>query len=209
MTVQKGKVSASAWQDRKLVMVMATNCQPSDVGEVPRKLVDGSRMYVPCPQAIILYNLFMGGVDTGDQLRGYYECRKRSRKFYKYVYHFLFDVAVTNSILQKYFSRGEKLSLKEFRLKLASQLIGDYCSRSRLGRTPSLVRSLPLRHFPIKVNADNYAKRKRGRCVQCQKTRKARVDSSWYCRECGVWLCHTDDTPTDCFLLWHTHMNTQ
>ena len=68
MIVQKGKVSASAWQDRKLVMVMATNCQPSDVGEVPRKLVDGSRMYVPCPQAIILYNLFMGGVDTCDQL---------------------------------------------------------------------------------------------------------------------------------------------
>ena len=188
-------------------MVMATNCQPSDIGDVPRKLIDGSQIHIPCPQAIILYNCFMGGVDNGDQMRGYYECRKRSRKFYKYIYHFLFDVTVTNCfILHKHFGHGMKMSLKEFRLKLASQLIGDYCSRSRLGRRPSVVRPLPIRHFPVKVNADNAVKRRRGRCVRCQKNNK-RVDSSWYCRECDVWLCHTGDTTTDCFMSWHTHLN--
>lgn len=71
MTVQK-EVSASGWQDKKVVVVMSTKCQPSDGGSVP----------VPCPQSVILRNKYMGGVDGGDQLRGYYECRKMSRKFY-------------------------------------------------------------------------------------------------------------------------------
>ena len=142
----------------------------------------------------------MGGVDNGDQMRGYYECRKCSRKFYKYIYHILFDVTVTNCfILHKHFGHGVKMSLKEFHLKLASQLIGDYCSRSRLGRRRSVVRPLPIQHFPVKVNADNAVKR-RGCCVRCHKN-NTRVDSSWYCRECDVWLCHTGDTTTDCFIL--------
>ena len=155
-TVQKGNVSASAWQDRKVVMAMATNCQPSAVGEVQRRKLDGSRVTIPCPQLVILYNRFMAGVDNSDQLRGYYECRKRSRKFYKYIYNFLFDVTITNCfILLKHFCRSVKMSLKEFRLKLASQLIGDYCSRYRPCRRPTAIRPLPLLHYPIKVNADN------------------------------------------------------
>ena len=69
---QAGKVSASAWMDRKTVMVMSTNCQPSSTGTVSRKQRDGSTIEVPCPESIIHYNMFMGGVDRGDQLRGYY-----------------------------------------------------------------------------------------------------------------------------------------
>ena len=42
-------------------------------------------------------NTFVGGIDGGDQVRCYY-----SRKFYKYIFHFLLDVAITNAfILQK------------------------------------------------------------------------------------------------------------
>ena len=70
LTVQKGKVTASAWMNRKTVMVMSTNCQPNDTGSVLRTQLDGSRLPVPCPASIISYNKFMGGVDRGDQLRG-------------------------------------------------------------------------------------------------------------------------------------------
>ena len=94
LTVQVDKVSASAWK----VMVMSTNSQPSSRGTVTRKQKDGNSIKVPCPESIILYNRFMGGVDHGDQLRGYYTCRTKSRKFYKYIYiiFFLLDVAITN-----------------------------------------------------------------------------------------------------------------
>ena len=49
VTVQAGKVTASAWMDRKTVMVMSTNTQPSSRGTVTRKQRDGSSLEVPLP----------------------------------------------------------------------------------------------------------------------------------------------------------------
>ena len=152
------------------------------------------------------YNQSMGGVDRGDQLRGYYSCRTKSRKFYRYIFFFLFDVAVTNAyILQKNFCSGSThKNIKEFRLHLSRELIGEYCSRRRLGRTPSVVRPIPLRHFPVKVPSESeVVKHKRGRCAHCSTTLHCRSDSSWFCHECAVWLCHGGDPASDCFLLWH------
>ena len=103
---------------------------------VKRKQKDGSTLMVDCPSSIVAYNKYMGGVDRGDQLRSYYHVRLKLRK---YVFWFLFDVVVTNSyILSRYAITTNpapisKQSLKNFRLKLASQLIGSYCSRVRLG----------------------------------------------------------------------------
>ena len=53
-----------------------------------------------------------------------------------YIFCFLTDVAITNSfILYKKFSTSPKMkSVKEFRLKLAKQLIGNYSSRKLPGR---------------------------------------------------------------------------
>ena len=167
-------MSASVWLDRKMVTAMATNCQPADTGTVLRGTQDGSRISVPCPQSILLYNTYMGGVDRGDQLRGYYSCRTKSRKFYKYIFYFLLDVAITNAfiLMKNHTSKGSKMTIKDFRLELASQLIGDYCSRRRRGRNSSSIRPLPLRHFPVKVSDNSCpAKRKRGNCAQCRKTK--------------------------------------
>ena len=201
-------MSATAWLDRKVVNIMATNCQPGDSGSVLRGTQDGTRIAVACPQSVILYNTYMGGVDRGDQLRGYYRCRIKSRKFYKYIFYFLLDVAITNAfiLVKHHTSGGSKMSIKDFRLKLASELIDDYCSRRRRGRTSSsAIRPLPLRHFPVKIDLEsNPAKRKRGNCAHCRQTKHSRMNTSWFCRECSVWLCHSGDTD-DCFLQWHTH----
>ena len=115
LTLQKGEVTASAWKDRKVVTVLSTNTQPTDNGAVLRKQQDGTRISVPCPQAIINYNEFMGGVDRGDQLRGYYGCRMKSRKFYKYIFYFLLDVTITNAfILYNYTTRPKYKTIKDF-----------------------------------------------------------------------------------------------
>lgn len=183
---------------------MSTNTQPSATGSVLCRQKDGTRIAIPCPEAVIAYNANMGGVDRGDQLRGYYNCRTKSRKFYKYIYHFLFDVSITNAfILWKHFGSATGMTLKEFRLRLAEQLIGDYCSRRRAGRGGGAIRPLPLMHFPLKVPYDTTGANKRGRCARCLQVRHKRTDSSWFCRECNVWLCHSGVPETDCFLLWH------
>ena len=182
-----------------MLTVMSTCTQPSETGTVLRRQKDGTRLSVECPESVIAYNRFMGGVDRGDQLRGYYSCRMKSRKFYKYIFHFLFDTSITNAyILGKHFGSGMgDTTVKEFRMQLAQELIGDYCSRRRAGRGGGRIRPLPLQHFPLKQGPP--AKRRRGRCVHCSQHSSKRSDTSWYCSACEVWLCHGGNHNTDCY----------
>lgn len=138
--------------DTKSVMVMSTNSQPSGMGAVLRRQQDGSQIQVPCPDSIICYNQHMGWVDHGDQLRGYYGCRSKSRKFYKYIFTFLLDVSVTNSfILMKHFANPPPfVNIKAYRIQVANELMAEYCSRHRRGRGGSIIHPLPYRHFPTR-----------------------------------------------------------
>ena len=151
-----------------------------------------------------LYNTYMGGVDHNDQLRGYYNVRLKCRKFYKYIFWFLFDVAVTNSyILFRQHVQNPDIcvpDLKTFRVELARSLIADYCSRKRPGR-PSL--SAPIKrfcqaHFPVR------GAEKGRRCYYCYTFKHARHETVWYCRDCDHFLCH-NGREDDCFLQYHTH----
>ena len=54
--------------------------------------------YKPCPQNII-YNKYIGEEDCGDQLHGYYNCKIKSHKLYKYIVFFLFNVTIMNTYI--------------------------------------------------------------------------------------------------------------
>ena len=64
---------------------------------VSRKHKDGSSNTYPCPPAVAEHNRKMGGVDNNDQLRGYYHVHLKCRKYYKYIFWFMFDLIYTNS----------------------------------------------------------------------------------------------------------------
>ena len=186
---------------------MYTGCDPTEKGTVMRRQRDGTREPIPCPAASINYNQHMGGVDLGDQLIGYYHLRMKSRKFYKYIANFLLDVTITNAFILYCASHpGTKVKNLKFREWLATDLIGDYCSRRRPGRGRCPIKPLPITHFPTKISSIN-SERKRGKCALCQE-RKHRADTQWFCRECGVWLCH-QGTEDDCFLYWHKQCQSQ
>jgi hypothetical protein len=183
---------------------MSTTTQPSGSGSVLRRQRNGSRIPVSCPESIISYNMWMGGVDRGDQLRGYYHCRVKSRKFYKYIFYFIFDVGITNAfILYKNFCSSPTFNtIKKFRLQLAKELIGDYSTRRRAGPGGGVIRPLPIQHFPMKISKESTEpERKRRRCARCSE-RKKRTQTQWFCRECNIFLCHTG-ARSDCFLQWH------
>ncbi len=197
ITVQAGKtVAASAWKDNKVVTAMYSGYNPSQHATVLRRQKDGTRSPVTCPVAIAYYNQFMGGVDRGDQIRGYYATKIKSRKFYKYIVNFLVGVAIFNAyIFYRHATQNGATSLKKFHELVAIQLIGDYCSRKKPGRISYLVKPLPITHFPQKRHDSPGTKR--GRCVVCQE-KKQRRDTPWFCSSCGVWLCHQGSS-TDCF----------
>ena len=202
LTVQADNISASAWQDRKVFTVMYSGFDPKEETTVQRRQKFGNRITVTCPEAIAAYNRHMGGVDRGDQLRGYYAYKINSRKFYKYIYNFLLGVTLINSfVLHRMSNPLVKIPLKKFQELLAMELIGEYCSRRRAGRISAPVQTLSLLHFPSKI-VSGTAQRKRGRCSLCRE-RNIRGDTQWHC---DVWLCH-QGTAEDCFLLWHQRRN--
>ena len=184
---------------------MYTGVDPTSTGSVLRRKKDGTRASVPAPAACIEYNKYMGGVDRGDQLRGYHQGHFKSRKFYKYIVRFYFGVCVTNSfiLLKMTHPQLKKMNIRSFREVLARQLIGEYCSRKRPGRSGGrLTKTLPLAHFPTKIPQEPCKKRRpRNQCVICKK-KEVRSDTTWYCKECGVWLCHQGNA-SDCFIHWH------
>ena len=92
---QLGNITIAVWQDNKPVSLLATNVDPTKTASVNRKNKDGSSRTIPCPETPLLYNKYMGGVDLNDQLRGYYQLRMKGRKYYKYIFWFLVDLAIT------------------------------------------------------------------------------------------------------------------
>ena len=83
------------------------------------------------------------------------QSRLKSRKFYKYIFFFLFDVAVTNAyILLKSSGSYTFKDFKSFRLHLGKDLIGEYCSRQHRGHGGTIIYILPFRHYPMKLNGD-------------------------------------------------------
>ena len=149
----------------------------------------------------------MGGVDRGDQLCGYYSCRTKSRKFYKYIFHFLHVALQAHTFCRRVSAQTVPSRIsRDYRLKLAMQLIGECCSHQRAGRRPVAIRPLRLCHFPMRITSDSdVVKHKRGWCTYCKGTSHTHKDSYWFCKECEVWLCHSGYSD-DCFLLWHTRL---
>ena len=198
MTYQHRNLTATVWQDTKPVVIMATNSDPTTPTTVERKQRDGSKSTYPCPTSVYMYNKYMGGVDHNDQLRGYYHVRLKCRKYYKYIMWFLFDVAITNSYtLCKLHTDLKYNNIKDFRVNLAKELIGDYFSRKRPGRPPTQPskKRFCKAHYPTKGP-------KPRRCHYCYKYKKERHETSWCCKDCDIYLCHNGQD--DCFYMYHT-----
>ena len=71
----------------------------------------------------------------------------------KYIFWFLFDVAISNTYFLARAHCGLKSSLKDTGVQLAKALVNTYCSHKRPGRPPvNPRRFIPLSavHFPVK-----------------------------------------------------------
>ena len=120
-----------------------------------------------------MHNENMGGVDQSDQMRSYYPTGRSSRKWYRYIFWFLFDVVIGNAfVLDKMSATGRrrpKMGL-EFRDKLAKQLIGGYVGRADVRRRESQKRALTVDISP-ENSAHHFISKIVGikrECVQCK-----------------------------------------
>ena len=91
--------SASVWQDTRPVTFISSGHNPAHTKVIHRKKADDSIIDVDCPLPITDYNQFMGGVDRGDQYGKYYHVHVKSRKSYKYIFWFVFEICVLNAFV--------------------------------------------------------------------------------------------------------------
>ena len=153
-TVVGGSVECIVWKDNKCVPFINTITQPGLHTTVPRKQKDGRHQDVSCPLPVKLYNQHMGGVDLADSRRKLYSCSRKLRRWWMRLFYFLVDVSVINShVLTQESPQCFKLSLKEYVLKLAGEMMSQHNSRKRKGRPsgdgPPSGRFCD-RHFPTK-----------------------------------------------------------
>ena len=199
---QKGPLLAVAWQDKKTVNTLSTADDPATIRQtVQRKQKNGNIIEVPCPSTIRQYNDHMNGVDRADQLRTMLSTYRTSRRWWLYLFWFLFDVAVTNAFVlmrdsvnhQKKTTGGKPkvLTMLHFRKMLAKLLIGDFRESRKRKRTPT-TDPAGNAHWPVTG--------KRGRCRQCSKSGQ-RHESKLKCSACQVSLC------VDCFEIYHMQLN--
>ena len=115
---------AVKWMDTKDV-ILFSNCHTHGVQEVMKKQKDGTRVAVPCPEAIRFYRSCMGGVDRADQMAGVYELDRKSLKWWKKVLYRMLNFAAVNSwVIFKQLQRdGSRTPFLSFLVELAETLV--------------------------------------------------------------------------------------
>ena len=197
---QDGNIVVTVWQDTRPVTFISSGHNPACTTPVRRKKIDGSTVEVECPECTVAYNKYMGRVDRGDQYHKYYHVRMKSRKSYKYIFWFLFEVCVYNLfILSRYSPCNHPISsYLSYRQQLAKELIGQYCSRKRHVISHTVI------HADLVVNTHHFPCKSTKRTCKLHPCKRQAV---WYCATCDMHLCHTGDHTTDCFLIHHARHN--
>ena len=93
-------MTAVVWQDKHVVLLLSTNSDPRTDGSVTQKTGKGNEeIEIACPQAVINYTKHMGGVDVRDQRREYYGVGRSSKKWWKFIIHFVLNVCLVNCFI--------------------------------------------------------------------------------------------------------------
>lgn len=226
-------ITTVCWKDTKLVTMASTFVgsklpkQPNsnEILEPPpieRWNKNEKRVQkFPCPQAVIEYNRYMGGVDLMDSSFGRYHIAVKTRKWTTRLAYHLLDMAMINAwILYKRAKKekeegGKTMKLHEFICEVADVLCRAGNIERRRGRppkddekpppnieskkknkpkTPEDVRFDGIDHLPVSEEDTSV----RCRCQNEGCNSRTQI----YCIKCRQHLCC--NSSRDCFLKYHT-----
>ena len=156
------------------------------------------------PKVVDKYNHSMNGVDKADQYAVYYSFVRKSRKWWRKLFFWLFEVTLVNSYILYRQTVPHPSTHLQFRHSIVDALTTQYMSmrppRTPRGRprkrsfVPNSSDSEQLRHFP--------AKGKQRECCICSDAKHgARKRTAFYCKGCPT---HPNLCPEACFEAYHT-----
>ncbi len=214
-----GPLLACSWVDKRALYLISTIhvAQVSGGSTVLRTEKDGSRIERQCPPCVIDYQKFMGGVDRGDQLESYYNMGRRTKKWWRRVVFYLFEVCILNAFVLEGYVQPElhankgrkKRDILSFRLELAHELISGFFPCEKAGRSRS-EESAQLKRLNNTLPHWPQVTQKKGNCVVClEKRRRKRLptvghrhETKFMCKSCDAYLCITSER--NCFQDYHT-----
>ena len=196
------------WKDKRLVRVISTIHplqEDNSWCQVRRHRGRHIPTIVDCPVAVRDYNIYMRGVDRGDQLITLYNGGRRTKKWWKRIFWHDIESILLNAHILYNSQKPQRQPYLTFKSKLVEQLIDGRSYRLSMGRP---------RIHPVQERLDKrlghhvlYAESRRT-CRVCSDTvkksgqlvgRGTRVRS--YCGVCKVHLCCTPSR--NCFYLYH------
>ena len=205
--VQCGNLTAVRWFDNRDVFVASTISQPS-ISTVRRQSGQDKAILI-CPLSVVEYNKYMSGVDLSDQFRSYYNVCRASKKYWRYIFWFLFEISIINSFIiwktnmqdSGIFNKA-KHTQKFFRMAIAEKLMGSTVDRKRA--RPSFD-SAPV-HLAVPMVHKLISTSGRHVCEHCRSTgRKTGVrnrtpSTKFICQHpnCRVYLCRVP-----CYQAYH------
>ena len=165
VSAQRGELVFTKWHDKRDISFLSTNMLPSEAPRIVQRRKNGRNINSEKPRVADIYTANMGGADRADQLHSFYFAGYSSRKWYRYIFWFLFNLSVCNGFILKANYRADqgkqKRPMISFRLDLAKQLIDG--KRKRKQRSQETPHHPVAREEHISVHVDG---RKR-KCVQC------------------------------------------
>ena len=203
-TASAGSMVATVWRDTKVVSFVSNVHNSHGTSTVDRKKKDGTVVQINSPPCVHDYNANMGAVDKSDQLQQSYAIDRKSRRWWRRLFHILLDLTMVNAyiiycqnfkLLQNPPNVNQKpLSQVEFRSKVVKGLVGTFSCRKRPG-PPNPRYSLPLVRVSghESVNIVSLGIKKRGRCEQCciGVSGAKRKETCFGCRQCNKRLCNS------------------
>lgn len=98
--VEGENIKLLKWFDNHSVLLASTFASGEPVGSVKRwDKIRQSKIDVPCPSMVLLYNNFMGGVDLLESLIALYRISLHSKKYYHRLFFYFLDLTVVTSWL--------------------------------------------------------------------------------------------------------------
>nr|CAH7726963.1 unnamed protein product [Callosobruchus chinensis] len=210
------KLSLVCWYDNKIVSTLSSYIGSHPTGTKQRFFrSEKCHKNVECPQTILKYNEYMGGVDLLDSMLGYYRIKIRSKKWYLRIFFHLLDMCVVNSWLLWRKQSDIYMPLADFKVAIADALCNTrkstltrkrgrpstslenaYLRKKRRGPAAEIpqmeVRKDGIDHLP------EWREYERNRC----KHPDCKCQSYIYCVKCQIPLCLNKDR--NCFLRFHT-----
>ena len=197
-------ILATKWKDKRDVFTLSTI--DNDVMVDTTNARSGHHDHeVMKPQSVVTYNRSKAGVDKHDQLASYYPFQRKTLKWWKKMFFWLFQMGLVNA--HKLFLISNPISKMTFSkyLTIIANTLPSLPLNENIPIPPAA--NEPRRcnhgdHFPKRIPPNGTKTNPTRRCTHCSdkpgpEGKKPRKETSWKCHECDIPLC------VECFRPYH------